>query len=193
MKKREIVVCLSVLLLVILLFFFKTTGFAVNSPKLIVSFDISSDQEKITPGQSVLLKATIRKPLGDIDQLSIVELEYSIKDIDGKIISSKKESGAISIKESTVASLLIPTSAKPGVYVASVVVKNDNETYEANKTFEVIGDGYNSSTAIYVLAILIILAFALFIFKRIRKPKRNIQNKRRRTYTQSAERLVEDT
>ena len=120
MGKTGVIISISILLLIILLFFgfFKTTSFAVNDQKLLVSLDIPPDQQKIKPGQSLLLKLALRVQGGNIDQTSPVDLEYSIKDLDGNIISSKKESGAIAVKESEVTSLLVPTNTKPGVYVA---------------------------------------------------------------------------
>ena len=121
MDRKNIIIAASVALLFVALLFsgvFKPTGFAVNDQKLLVSLDIPSDQQKIKPGESLLLKVDLRVPEGYIDQTSIVELEYSIKDLDGNIISSKIESGAIAVKESEVASLLIPTNTKTGVYTA---------------------------------------------------------------------------
>ena len=93
---------------------FHLTGLAVNDQKLLVSLDIPPDQQKIKPGSSLLLEMAIRVPGGEIDQTSIVDLEYSIRDLDGNIISSKKESGAIAVKESAVTSLLVPSTTKPG-------------------------------------------------------------------------------
>ena len=172
MDRQVVVICISALLLAILFFsgFFKTTGFAVNDQKLLVSLDIPPDQQKIKPGQSLLLEVTLRVPNGDIDQTSTIELEYSIRDLDGNLVSSKKESGAIAVKESTVTSLLIPTNTKPGVYSAFVAVNYEGEIYEGSKTFEVSKGGFNLNlnTIVYILIALILLTFLLIIIKKIR-------------------------
>ena len=95
MDKRDVAIFVSVILLAVWLFsgFLKTTGYAVDEQKILLSLDIPPDQQKIKPGQSLLMETDIRVPKGNIDQTSLVELEYSIKDLDGNIISSKTESG----------------------------------------------------------------------------------------------------
>ena len=119
----------------------------------------------------MLLEVDIRVPGGNIDQTSIVELEYSIKDLDGNLISSKKESGAIAVKESEVASLLVPTNTKPGVYTAFVSVNYEGDIYEGSKTFEVDGKfniSKNGNIIIYALVALIVLILLIIIIKKIR-------------------------
>lgn len=165
MYKKEAVLFVSVLLLAVLIFFglFKMTGFAINNRDLIVSLDIPPDQQKISPGQSLLLEVAVRKPGGSIDQTSTVDLEYSIKDAKGNIISSKNESGALAVKESEVTSLIIPTGTKPGVYTASVAVGYGENTYVASKTFEVIGSRSNLNFPVYFLIILILIFIYLIV------------------------------
>ena len=140
----------------------------VNDQKLLVSLDIPPDQQKIKPGQSLLLEMDIRVPGGNLDQTSTVELEYSIRDLNGKIISSKRESGAIAVKESEVTSLLVPTNTKPGVYAAFVSVNYQGDIYEGSKTFEVTNSIYNLNMVVYFLIALIILVLIFFIIKKIR-------------------------
>lgn len=170
MDNKEILIGVSILLLAIFFFsgLFRTTGFAVNDQKLLVSLDIPPEQQRIEPGQSLLLEIALRVPGGNIDQTSIVELEYSIKDLDGKIISSKKESGAIAVKESTVASLLVPTVTKPGVYNAVVGVTYQGDFYEGSKTFEVTGKKSTLEIIVYILAGLLLLIFISLIVRKIR-------------------------
>ena len=170
MDKRDAVICISALLLVILLLPspFKTTGSAVNDQKLLISLDIPPDQQTIKPGQSLLLEVALRVPGGNIDQTSTLELEYSIRDLDGNLISSKKESGAIAVKESTVTSLLVPTTTKPGVYAAFVSVNYQGDIYEGSKTFEVSNNNYNLKLIIYFLIALILIILIFMIIKRIR-------------------------
>ncbi|MEK6840776.1 MAG: hypothetical protein AABX79_02375 [Nanoarchaeota archaeon] len=172
------------------------TGLAVNENDLIVSLDIPPDQEKVDPGENLLLEVNIRKPI-DGDSLSIINLEYSIKDLEGNMISSKKEIGAIAIKESEVTSLLVPTGTKPGVYVASVTVGYGGNTYVASKTFEVIGSKidirniiktfevigskYDLKTILYSLIILLVLLILSYvIYRKTGHNKRNRKKKRRR-------------
>jgi hypothetical protein len=161
-----------------------------------VSLDISSEQQRIKQGESLLLKIDLGVLGGNIDQTSIVELEYSIKDLNGSVISAKKESGAIAVKESEVASLLIPTNTKPGVYTASVIVIYQGETYEGSKTFEVTDrasstDSFESISAkvtqrekIYLVIIIILSIFVIYyLVKRIRKNKkafRGVKKRKRR-------------
>ncbi len=147
---------------------FHLTGLAVNDQKLLVSLDIPPDQQKIKPGSSLLLEMAIRVPGGEIDQTSIVDLEYSIRDLDGNIISSKKESGAIAVKESAVTSLLVPSTTKPGVYAAFVAVTYKGDVYEGSKTFEVSDNLYNLNMIVYFLIALIILLLIFFVTKKIR-------------------------
>ena len=172
MDRQVVIICISALLLATLFFsgFFKTTGFAVNDQKLLVSLEIPPDQQKIKPGQSLLLEVTLRVPGGNIDQTSTIELEYSIRDLNDNLISSKKESGAIAVKESTITSLLIPTNTKPGVYAAFVAVNYNGEIYEGSKTFEVSNGGFNLNLnmIVYILIALILLTFLLIIIKKIR-------------------------
>ncbi|MFH1711223.1 MAG: hypothetical protein ABH840_02840 [Nanoarchaeota archaeon] len=170
MDKRNVIIGISALLLVILFFsgFFKITNFAVNDQKLLVSLDIPPDQQKIKPGQNLLLKIFIRVLNANIDQTSIIELDYSIKDLDGNLISSKKESGAIAVKESEVTSLLIPSNTKAGVYSAFVAVNYEGEVYEASKTFEVTNNEDNLSIVIYILIGLILVLILFIVIKKIR-------------------------
>lgn len=170
MNQKIIFAVVFVLIFSTLLFFgvFKTTGFATNSQKLLVSLDIPPDQQKIKPGDSLLLKVDLRVPGGYIDQTSLVELEYSVKDLDGNIISSKIEGGAIAVKESEVASLLIPTTTKPGVYTAFVSVRYEGEIYEGSKTFEVSNNLYNLNMIFYILAALAALLLVIIIIKKIK-------------------------
>ncbi len=170
MDKIDVIIYVSILLLIMSLSFgfFKTTTFAVNDQKLLVSLDIHPSQQKIKPGQSLLLELVLRVPGGNMDQTSTVNLEYSIKDLDGNVISSKKESGAIAVKESEVTSLLVPTNTKPGVYVAFVDIKYQGNTYEGSKTFEVVNNIYTLNMAVYILIALILLIFVVLIIKKLR-------------------------
>ena len=88
--------------------------------------------------------------------------------MDGNVISSKKESGAIAVKESEVTSLLVPTNTKPGVYVAFVDIKYQGNTYEGSKTFEVVNNIYTLNMAVYILIALILLIFVVLIIKKLR-------------------------
>src|SRR3989344_6299438 len=110
------------------------TGYAVGGERLIVSLDIPSDQQKINPGESLLLEVVIREAGGNIDQASVIDLEYSIKNYKEEIISSKRETGVIAVKQSEVTSLLIPTNTKPGVYIANVAVNYQGNVYSGSKT-----------------------------------------------------------
>jgi len=130
--------------------------------------DIPPEQQKIKAGQSLLLEVVIRVPGGNIDQTSIVELEYSIRDLDGNLISSKEESGAIAVKESNVISLLIPTNTMPGIYRAFVIVDYEGDLYEGSKTFEVIDNKSALNLAVYILAILILIVILLIVFKKLK-------------------------
>jgi hypothetical protein len=170
MNGRGITIGVFVLLLVILFFsgFFKPTGSAINDQDLLVDLDIPPDQQKINPGESLLLKISLRVPGGDIDQTSLVELEYSIREPNGNIVSAKKESGAIAVKESDVASLLVPTSTKPGVYLAFVKVTYQGNTYEGSKTFEVVNNKFNLTLILYILLGLIFLILLAFLIIKIR-------------------------
>lgn len=169
---RQIVVISVSLLLLILLFssgFFKTTGFLVNDQKLLISLEIPPDQQRIEPGQSLLLEVTLRVPNGNLNQTSNIDLEYSIRDLTGNLVSSKKESGSIAVKESVVTSLLIPTNTKPGVYRASVSVSYEGETYEASKTFEVSDRfGLDLKIVVYFLVTSILLLLLFIIIKKLK-------------------------
>lgn len=171
MDKRDIIICISVLLLIAWFFsgFFKTTGSAVNNQKLLVDLDIPPDQQKIEAGKSLLIETSIRVPGGNIDQTSLVELEYSIKDLKGNIISAKKESGAVAVKESAVTSLLIPTNTEPGVYTAFVEVTYQEDIYEGSKTFEIVRNKTELSMLAYVLIGLILVASLIIIITKTRK------------------------
>ena len=169
MDKELLIIFISALLLIAGFFsgFFRPTGFAVNDQKLLVSLDIPPDQQKIQPGQDILLEISLRVPGGNIDQTTNVDLEYSIRDLDGNVISSKIESGAVAVKESDVTSLLIPTNTKPGVYTAFVTATYQGENYTGSKTFEVVGNAFSFNTIIYILIGLILLVLLYIIARRI--------------------------
>lgn len=163
-------VLLSVLLIALIIYkaILPMTGFVLNEQRLLINLDIHSDQQKIIAGQSLLLEIAIREPGGNIEQTSIIDLEYLIKDLDGNVISSKKESGAIAVKQSEITSLFIPTKTKSGIYVASVEVDYKGEKYVGSKTFEVSsGRTLNISSKIimYIIIIVIILIIIILIIR----------------------------
>lgn len=149
----------------ILIFFYYSviTGYATknDAQALIVSLDIPSDQQKIKPGEGLLLEVAIREPGGTIGDASFIELDYVIKDSQGTIISEKKESGAIAVKQSEVNSLLIPTDTKSGVYTALVYVNYKGNTYVGSKTFEVVS---YAKTEMIVASVILIILIILLIF-----------------------------
>src|SRR3989344_2796566 len=174
MQKRVFMWYIVLVLLAGILFFLnylEVTGYAslINdqTSKFIVSLDISPDQQKIKPGQNLLLEVVIREIGGTLEETSIVELEYSIKDSGGNIISSKKESGVIAVKQSEVTNLLIPTSTKPGVYTANVDMNHAGYKYGGSKTFEVVSSeiiplkGIENPYVIYGFIGLIILVLLI--------------------------------
>ena len=180
MDNRNIVVYTFILLFLVLSFsnFFAITGFLSKDQRLIVSLDIPSDQQKINPGQSLLLEVKIREPGGNLEETSIINLEYAIKDLKGNVISSKKESGVIAVKQSDVTSLLIPTNTKHGVYTASVNVEYGENIYSGSKTFEVVTDKkFSSNIIVYILIALISLVFVIFIVKILKDKKSHRKNK----------------
>ena len=178
-RKKIIVIILVLSALAIFLGFFKFTGFAVSNPKFLVSLDIPPDQQKMSPGGSLLLETVFGEPGANIDQMKIVDLEYSIKDLNGNTISSKSESGSVAVKESEVTSLLVPTTAKSGVYIASVDVTYNGEVYSATKTFEVVGSTPNPKILLYILGVVVFVVLVFTIVKKIKKMKESPEEKRR--------------
>ena len=180
MNNKKVVIYVVVLLSVALLLFysFSMTGFATKNQRLIVSLDILSDQQKIDPGESLLLEVAIRELGGNMEETSFIDLEYSIKDSKENIISSKKESGAIAVKQSEVISLLVPTNIEPGIYTASVDVTYQEEVYTGTKTFEVLGQNDKLNFIYALIIIAIIMAFALYRKKLTRRKKLTKRKKR---------------
>ena len=192
MQKNLLIYLILILLASILIFFnyFEITGLVSRDQGgLIVSLDIPSDQQKIKPGESILLEVVIRELGGTTEETTAIDLEYSIKDLDGNIISSKQERGAIAVKQSEVTSLLIPTNTKPGVYVASVSVNYKGNTYIGTKTFEIITTEKTSSLNLNIIVTIILVIITIFIItililirKRkgsLRKPRKYKRHKRR--------------
>ncbi len=181
--KRNIKISTILIILIGILIFFNyntITGNLLKSEgqKLIVTLDIPSDQEKINPGQSLLLEVAIREPDGTMEEKSILYLEYSIKDSQGNIISEKKESGVIAVKQSKITSLLIPTNIKPGVYTAYVNVNYKENNYIESKTFEVMGNKKidNIYQLSFITTLLILIIFVIIFFFG-RKRYKNLDNK----------------
>jgi len=181
MDNKRVVVYIVILSLAVLLLYnqFHITGFVTEGQRVIVSLDIPPDQQKIKPGQSLLIETAIRVPGGNIDQTTLVELEYSIKDLEGNIISLKRESGAIAVKESAVTSLLIPTDTEPGVYTAVVSVDYEGEVYEGSKTFEIIGQDKKLSF-FYVLIIIMIIIIVILLFLLWRRNSKDMEGRKER-------------
>ena len=144
------------------------TGYAVGGERLIVSLDIPSDQQKINPGESLLLEVVIREAGGNIDQASVIDLEYSIQNYKEEIISSKRETGVIAVKQSEVTSLLIPTNTKPGVYTANVKVNYKGNVYSGNKTFEIVSSYKinDLNTIIFISLAAVVIIILLILSKR---------------------------
>jgi len=150
------------------------TGYAVGGERLIVSLDIPSDQQKINPGESLLLEVVIREAGGNIDQASVIDLEYSIQNYKEEIISSKRETGVIAVKQSEVTSLLIPTNTKPGVYTANVAVNYQGNVYSGSKTFEIVSVYQINDLNIIVFIILAILVVIILLILIRRKKQRKL-------------------
>ncbi|MEK6898019.1 MAG: hypothetical protein AABX28_01530 [Nanoarchaeota archaeon] len=172
-KTKFVVISLMLLLIGFLIFFYYSviTGYATrnDAQALIVSLDISSDQQKIKPGESLLLEVAIREPGGTMEETSIIDLDYVIKDSQGTIISEKKESGAIAVKQSEVTGLLIPTDTKPGVYTAFVNVNYKGNIYVGSKTFEVVSYAKTEMIAASIIFIIFIIIIIFLIGNKINK------------------------
>lgn len=176
---------IAVLLAAILVFlnYFGITGLVSRNQAegLIVSLDIPLDQQKIKPGENILLEVVIRELGGTIEETFPIDLEYSIKDSEGNIISIKQERGSIAVKQSEVTSLLIPTSTKPGVYTASLSVNYKESTYIGTKTFEVISSQKKTSSIIYViLTVIIVIIILLTLLGKYYHRKKSRKRKKRR-------------
>ena len=172
MDKRNLIVLFILLIFTLLLSnFLSITGFVTKENNLIISLNIPPDQQKIKPGENLLLEIAIREVGGALEETTAIDISYEIKDLNDNVISSKQERGLIAVKQSEVTSLLIPTKTKPGVYTASATINYRGNYYTANKTFEVIGrEAKISNIVLYALVIFAVLILA-FIAIKIRQKK----------------------
>ncbi len=182
------IILLLLFSMLFLLNYLKLTGYAPlnQTQRLLVNMDISPDQLKIIPGQTILLQVTIREVGNGNNEITSIDLDYAIKDLQGNIISSKKESGSIAVKQSDTTGLLIPTSTKPGIYVANVIVNYKNSNYIGSKTFEVIpsdNKGVNidnkSLTILGVILVIGLIIIIIFLIKGRFLPKEKEEKERK--------------
>lgn len=152
-----------------------------KNPLFDVSLEIPEDSKVVEPGGEVLAKINLYN-LGEIKRADVL-IEYIIKDMEGNIITSEKETLAVETRVNFMRTIKIPEDVKYGTYILYIKVTYNGETAIASMEFSV-GEvekpfltGENISIFIIIL-IIIVLIFLLVELKMLKKIyKRSRENK----------------
>ena len=104
-------------------------------PLFDVDVEVLSVSKKVFPGNEVLLEVNLFnvRGFGRVD----VVVEYAVKDLQGNLIASEHETLAVETQSKFTRSLTIPTSLRPGNYVAFAKVTYADSVGTSSDLFEV--------------------------------------------------------
>lgn len=137
-------------------------------PLFDVDVEVVPQYKSIFPGDTVLIEVSLFnvRGFGRVD----VNLEYSIKDFKGNSIAEEHETVAIETQAKFSRELSVPSSIKPGNYVASVKVTFEDSVGISSDLFEVKAKTIRlypiiirEYTSYLVLGILIIIGISVFL------------------------------
>jgi len=101
-----------------------------------VDIEILEDYQKVKAGEKIIAKLTIYN-MGATQRVD-TEITYSIKDLDGNIIISDKETIAVETVAEFTRTMLLPSYLQKGTYILDVMVTYNGLTAASSKTFEII-------------------------------------------------------
>ena len=104
-------------------------------PLFDVYIEIKNPNKLVAPGELLIANTKIFN-LGDYGRYD-VEINYTIKDYDGKGISQETETAAIETSVNLIREFLIPTNTKLGTYIIYVTAKYNNSIGSSSSLFEV--------------------------------------------------------
>jgi len=146
-------------------------------PLFDVDIEVLPQYKSVFPGEEIFLEVSLFniRGFGRVD----VNLEYSIKDFEGKLITSEQETVAIETQAKFSRDLSIPSDTQPGTYIASVKVTFEDSVGISSDLFEVKAKSIrlypvglkNQSLFLIPIIIVLILGVPLYIFKRLKKKK----------------------
>ena len=131
---------------------------------------------EIIAGEELLAEIILYNPKGT--GLIDVEVDYSIKDMDGKVIAKEHETVAVETRTSFIKDFTIPDSAKAGNYILYAKVTYNGIVGSSSSLFNVVEKPYVETPAqiekyfyILYLVIAIIFIFVILMFYQYMKLK----------------------
>lgn len=141
-------------------------------PLFDVDVEVLPDSKRVFPGQEILLEVNLFnvRGFGRVD----VNVEYSIKDLEGKLVATEHETIAVETQAKFTRSLLVPSDLRPGNYVALVKVIYGDSIGTSSDLFEVKAKEIrlypiqiNDYRIILLIGIIVVIA-GIFIFSAYR-------------------------
>ncbi|PIN78772.1 hypothetical protein COV14_02130 [Candidatus Woesearchaeota archaeon CG10_big_fil_rev_8_21_14_0_10_33_12] len=159
-----------------------TTIVEIESEKPVFDIEIEIPLKfiEIVAGEELLAKINLYNPKGI--RLVNVGVDYAIKDLDGKVISTKYETMDIEAKTSFLQSFVIPSDTKPGGYIFYVKVTYNDIVSSSSSLFKVVEKPHVEIPKVtekyfYMpyLIIAIIVVFVILMFYQYKKLKEKVK------------------
>jgi len=140
-----------------------------KEPLFDVKVEILKQYLEIMPGDELMASVTLRS-MGNTGRVD-TNLEYIIKDSEGKVLLSEKEIVAVETQASLVKIFKISKDAKPGDYILYAQVKYDGEVASSSAFFKILSPTGKVFKFEYTLVaiIIIILIFVVIIIRELKK------------------------
>ena len=139
-----------------------------------VSLDIPAKYKEILPGEEILLQLSLFN-LGDLGKTD-VHIEYVIKDFEGNTIIEQKDVVAVETQVSFSKTIKLPSTVKPGDYVAIAQARYDESLGSSSVIFHVLERErplimFLTNKYFIVISIIIVLAVLFIIFLEYERKK----------------------
>jgi len=148
--------------------------------EVLVNVEIPTQYNSIFQGEAVLIETNIILAKGELDTVTDVFVEYTLKTPQGKAILTFSETKSILLRTNDVKEIRLPSNIIPGIYVLEVKVQSPgNSGGMATATFEVQKiktkfmdkEFFILATIIFMIFIIFFIAL-YFIHKKIKRLER---------------------
>lgn len=126
-----------------------------------VSLDIPVEYKEIFPGEELLLQLTLFN-LGEVGKTD-VSIEYIIKDFEGNIITEQKDIVSVETQVSFSKTIKMPSTIKPGDYVAIAQVRYDTSFGSSSAIFHVVEKEKPEIKTIYSVVMIVVLTLVMIV------------------------------
>jgi uncharacterized membrane protein len=107
-----------------------------------------------------------------------VEIEYTIKDLEGNMILTEKEFVAVETTLSLLKKFQLPFDAKNGDYVLVANVKYEDVTSSASSSFVIVDEKFDIVTVAVLLSFVILLILTIIFFRKYLKTRPSVRRSR---------------